>query len=80
MFKLFNPLAVTIFVFMLTTPAYCAGSRTIMLQVSATLPEHIMDNQNSTTLSLSSNPYQLIQTQTVIRNNQPITLKSIVVP
>jgi len=50
------------------------------LIVSATLPPHVMDNGNPGLTPLSNNAVQLVQTQTVIRNNKSIVLTSIVVP
>ena len=45
MLKLFILLALTTVIFLQTVPAYCQG-RTLSLIVSATLPEHVMDNGN----------------------------------
>ncbi len=70
MFKFLTLLFLTTVIFMQTVPAYCGG-RTTSLEVSATLPEHVMENNNQLTQT---------QTQTVIRNNKIINLTSIVVP
>jgi hypothetical protein len=65
---------------MQTVPAYCGVSRTFILQISATIPEHVMTNNNLSITPFSNNTYQLIKTQTVIRDNKSISLTSIVVP
>jgi len=78
MLKFLILLALTTVIFIQTVPAYCGGSRSLL--VSATLPEHVMTNNNLERTSFSNNPYQLAQTQIVIRNNKTITLTSIVVP
>ena len=70
--------ALAIFILMQTIPAYCGeGSRTLSLQVSATLPQHVMTNSGT---QLSNNPNQLAQTQMVVRNNKNISLTTVVVP
>ncbi|MBF0503465.1 MAG: hypothetical protein HQL14_00030 [Candidatus Omnitrophica bacterium] len=61
-----------------TEPAFSAVTRTLTLLVSATLPEHIMTN--SLNIAPISNTNQLIQTDTVIRNNKSVRLTTIVVP
>jgi hypothetical protein len=48
-------------------------------QLSVTMPEHVIVN-NTSVSPFSNNAYQLVQTQTVIRNNKTISLTSIVVP
>jgi len=68
MFKCLTWLTLTIIAFMQTEPAF-SGSRTLTLEVSATIPEHVMENNN-----------QSAQTQTIIRNHKTIILTSIVVP
>jgi hypothetical protein len=81
MLKLLILAALTIVILIQTVPAYCAvGLRTISMQVSATLPEHVMAYDNLTVTRFSSSPYQLVQTDTVIRNNQSFRITSIVVP
>jgi hypothetical protein len=72
--------ALTIVISLPAITAYCGGSGSMTLVVSATLPEHVMDNDISGAAPLSNNLVQLVQTQTVIRNNQSIRLVSIVVP
>ena len=69
-------LALTTFVFLQSVPAYCT---TMSFQVSVTMPEHVMaSNTLGQAISLNST-YQLVQTQTVIRDNERINLTSIVV-
>ncbi len=80
MLKFLILLVLTIVIFMQTIPGLLRGSRTITLTVSATIPEHVMVNNNPGSTSFSNNPNQLVQTQTVIRNNKSISLTSIVVP
>lgn len=78
--KSFILLTLTSLIFLQSIPAYCAeGSRTISFQVSAYLPEHAMITNNPNALQFSSNAFQLVQTQTVIRDNERINLTSIVV-
>jgi len=76
MFKPFPLFVVAIFMFLLTVPAYCS---TMSFYVSATIPEHIVMNKNLGGVGLSNNYNQLVQTDTVIRNNQAISVTSIVV-
>ena len=80
MLKLFILLALTIVIFIQTMPAYCGGSTTMVFHVSATMPEHIIINNNPGLTLDTSNPYQLVQTQIVMRNNRSVILTSIVVP
>jgi hypothetical protein len=61
--------AIAIFIIIQTGPAFCGVSRTETFQLSVTIPEHVMENNK-----------QLVQTQTVIRDNKSIRLTSIVVP
>ena len=77
MLKYLILLALTTVIFLQTTPAYCT---TMMFHISATIPEHVMVNNNLGVTSLSSNLNQLVQTETVVRNHQNIRLTSIVVP
>ncbi|MDE2222764.1 MAG: hypothetical protein KGK03_06810 [Candidatus Omnitrophica bacterium] len=78
MFKLLPLLALSILIFVQTVPAYCAVSRTVTFQVSVTIPPHVMLNPSGGTFG--NNPYQMVQTQTLIRNNQTIRMTTIVVP
>ena len=78
MLKLFILLALTIATFIQAAPAYCGVSRTTVFRLSVTIPEHVIFNTNPQ--NASHNPYQLTQTQTVMRNNKSISLTSIVVP
>jgi hypothetical protein len=81
MLKLFILLALGTIVFLQTAPAYCGVSKTATFQLSVTIPEHIIFNSNlAAATPFSNNPYQLIQTQIVMRNNRNINLTSIVVP
>jgi len=57
-------------------PAYC---NSITLEVSATLPEHAMSADLGGTPSLN-NAIQMVQTETVTRDHQNVSLTSIVVP
>ena len=66
-------------VFLQTIPAYCGVSRTTSFQISVTIPPHVIVN-DITTAQFSNNPYQLVQTQMVTRDNKNISLTSIVVP
>ena len=71
-------IALTILTFIQAVPAYCGVSRTMTFQLSVTIPEHVMSYKLGMT-PFSNNVYQLVQTQTVIRNNKTIQLTSIVV-
>jgi len=64
-------------IFLQTVPAFCAS---MSLEVSVTIPEHVISQGPLSSNLLSSNSIQLVQTQTVVRNNQTISLTSIVVP
>ena len=77
MLKLFILPALTIVIFLQTVPAYCT---TATFQISVIMPEHVMLNNDPGRTLFSNSPYQLVQTQTVIRNNQSIRLTSIVAP
>jgi hypothetical protein len=79
MLQLLILLALTTVIFMQTVPAYCGVPRTITLKISATVPEHVMTNNNPGVTPFSNNAFQLVQTQTAIRNNKSINLTSIVV-
>ena len=78
MLKFFILLALTTVIFIQTVPAYCGTS--VSLIVSATLPEHVIANNNLSITPFSNNSNQLVQTQIVIKNNKSISLTSIVVP
>jgi hypothetical protein len=78
--KLLILLAIVIFLLIQSEPAFCGASRTTSFQISVTIPEHVIVNNNPVAASFSNNPYQLVQTQTVIRNNKTISLTSVVVP
>jgi len=78
MLKFLPLLLLTTVIFMQSIPAYCGVTRTASFQVSVTIPEHVMLNSSGT--PLSNSPYQLIQTQIVMRNNKNTNLTSIVVP
>jgi len=80
MLKLFFLLALTILVIMQTQPGFCEGARVIMLQVSATMPPHVMINANHQVNPFSDTVLQITQTQLIIRDNRTISLTSIVVP
>jgi hypothetical protein len=80
MLKLLTTFILTIVLFILTPPAYSSVSRTMAFQLSVTIPEHVFLNNNLGNTALSTNAYQLAQTQTVIRNTKTIRLTSIVVP
>ena len=71
MFKFFILFALTTVLCLQCLPAYCGVSRTVALQVSVTIPPHVM---------LNNNLGQLVQTQTMIRNNQNVQVTSIVLP
>jgi len=72
-------LAIVIFIIIQTEPAFSSVSKTTTFFMSVTIPEHVMTNNTAISLS-SHHQNQLIQTQTVIRNNQRINLTSILVP
>jgi hypothetical protein len=73
-------LALTAIFLMQTIPAFCGVSKTMSFQISVTIPPHVIAN-GALGLSLISNHlYQIVQTQTIIRNNRSISLTSIVVP
>jgi len=80
--------ALTIVLFIQTAPAYCGITRTFVYHLTVRLPEHVMADANAIAEYNSrfnpflKNPYQnqLVQIQTVIRNNKTIRLASIVVP
>lgn len=80
MLKFFILFAIATVFFLQIIPAYCQSGRTLTLLVSATLPEHVMMTNALEPNAFSNNPLQLVQTQTVIRNNKSIRLVSIVVP
>ena len=80
MLKLLSLFALIIIIFMQALPAYCGVTRTMVFHLSVTIPEHVISNNGLKTTSFSINPYQLVQTQTVLRNNKSISLISIVVP
>ena len=80
MLKLLPLLVLTIVIFMQVVPAYCGVSRTMSFQLSVTIPPHVIVNNSLNIIPFSNNHYQLVQTQTVIRNNKSIRLTSIVVP
>ena len=80
MYKCLILLALTIVLTLPAITAYCGGLRSESLVVSATLPEHVMANDITAAAPISNNIIQLVQTQTVIRNNQSIRLVSIVAP
>ncbi len=81
MSKLFILLALAIVIFIQTAPVYCSGiSRTMIFHLSVTIPEHVIFNNDLVSTPFSKNPYQLVQTQTITRNNKNIQLTSIVVP
>ena len=78
MLKLLSLFAVVTAIFMQTVPAFCEVSRSTTFHLSVTIPEHVI--LNNLRAPLSNNTVQLVQTQTVIRNNKSISLTSIVVP
>jgi hypothetical protein len=80
MLKLFILLTLTTVTFLQTIPAYCGVTRTGSFQISVIIPEHVMSYSGLATAPFSNNINQLIQTETVVRNNKSITLTSIVVP
>lgn len=80
MFKLYILFILTIVIFMQPVPAFCGATRTMTFQLSVTIPEHVIVNNNRESVPFSNNTNQLVQTQTVIRNNKTIRLTSIVVP
>jgi hypothetical protein len=77
--KLFTLIAVVTVIFLQAGHAYCGVSKTMTFRLSVTIPPHVIyDTSNGT--PISNYPFQLIQTQTVMRNNKSIQLTSIVVP
>jgi hypothetical protein len=80
MVKLLSPFALIILIYMQAAPAYCGVSRTMTFNLSVTIPEHVIFNSGLRATPFSNNTYQLVQTETVIRNNKSIRLTSIVVP
>jgi hypothetical protein len=79
MFKRIAVFAITSVIVMQTLSAFGGVSRSMMFQISVTIPEHVILNGVSSA-PFANNPYQLVQTQTVVRNNKTIQLRSIVVP
>ena len=77
MFKFFILLALTTIVCLQSFPAYC---ETLTLQISVTIPAHAILSNDSQVSAFANNAQQLVQTQTVIRNNQSVQINSIVVP
>jgi len=73
-------LAVVIFIIIQTEPAFSQISKTTVFQMSVTIPEHVIYNNGLMAAPAANHLDQLIQTQTVIRNNKTIRLTSIVVP
>ena len=63
-----------------TVPSYCAVTNTTIFHLSVTIPEHVIYNSRIKEALFSRNPYQMAQTQTVVRNHKPVSLTSIVVP
>ena len=78
--KLLYLLAIAIFIIIQTEPAYCGVSKSESFEISVTIPEHVISNNNSQANPFLNNTHQLVQTQTVIRDNKSITLTSVVVP
>ena len=78
--KLLFLLALIIFLIIQSEPAFCGASKTESFELSVTIPPHVISNNNPGVALFAHNPYQLVQTQTVIRNNKAISLTSIVVP
>lgn len=78
--KLLYLIALIIFLILQEEPAFCGATRTMSFQISVTIPEHVMLNNDLNAAPPASTPFQLVQTQTVIRNNRTISLTSIVVP
>jgi hypothetical protein len=72
--------AVAIFIIIQTEPGFCQISKTTVFNISVTIPEHVISNNDLAISPVSNHLNQLIQTQTVIRNNKTISLTSIVVP
>jgi hypothetical protein len=72
-------LALIIFSIIQTEPAIGGVTRTASFQISVIMPEHVMSNNALDRVLSSNNSNQIIQTQMVIRNNQRISLTSIVV-
>jgi len=72
--------AIAIFIIIQTEPVFCGVSKTATFRLSVTIPEHVMGNNNLSVSPLSNNSNQLVQTQTVVRDNKSISLTSIVVP
>jgi len=79
MFRILILLAFTTVIFMQAIPAYCGASRTESFELSVTIPEHVFYSNAAQVNPFMMNTHQVVQTQTVVRNNQTITLTSIVV-
>jgi len=77
MLRSLSLLALTAVILIQTVPAYCGS---MSLEVSAIVPPHVMAYNSLNINPSSANPAQLVQTQTVIRNNKSVDLISIVVP
>jgi len=75
MYKFLIVLTLTAVAVLQTLPAYCAGSRTEILQVSATLPPHAMLGNSP----FSRNLDQSAQTEMMVRDNKMMQVTSIVV-
>ena len=76
MSKYLLPLSLSIVILMQALPAYSAS---MSFQVSVIMPEHVMANADPSSSLFSNSSNQLVQTQTIIRNNQMIKLTTIVV-
>jgi hypothetical protein len=80
MLKLLVPLALTIVIFTQTVPVFGGVSSTMTIQLAVTIPQHVILNSNLVSTPFSNNAFQLVQTQSVIRNLKTISLTSVVVP
>ena len=71
--------AIVIFIIIQEEPGYCQITKTTTFHISVTIPEHVL----SPGLGIApdtNHSNQLIQTQTVMRNNKAVSLTTIVVP
>jgi len=78
MIKIYILFALAIIILMQIQPAYCGVSKTMVFQLSVIIPQHVLLNANLNVTPFAGN--QIVQTETVMRNNRSITLTTIVVP
>ncbi|MBF0511703.1 MAG: hypothetical protein HQL13_05160 [Candidatus Omnitrophica bacterium] len=69
----------TIVFFLPAIPGFCGESRTVTFQLSLTIPPHVMWSPAGD-LQGTSRSNQIVQTDTMIRNNRMVEMTSVLVP